>query len=76
MKNEEQFHDIKQDRNIINNNSSSSDCFVSPHDQEAVFSTFGSGDADQVEVFDSLIFYDDPLVFEDLILEIIWSLYF
>ena len=71
IKNEEKFHDINQDKNISNYNSSSNDCLVSHHDQEAVLSTFGSGDDDQVEMFDSLIFYDDPLVFEDLLLEII-----
>ncbi|KAK4268397.1 hypothetical protein QN277_025062 [Acacia crassicarpa] len=73
---------IKQEKNNNYNNdeiindvascSSNNDCFVShPLEEEAVLPAFGSGDYDEVDVFNSAAFYDPLDGFEDLLFEII-----
>ncbi|KAI9108184.1 hypothetical protein K1719_021057 [Acacia pycnantha] len=58
--------------NVVASCSSNNDCFVShPHEEEVVLPAFGSGDYDQVDVFNSSAFYDPLGGFEDLLFEII-----
>ncbi|KAI9108035.1 hypothetical protein K1719_020908 [Acacia pycnantha] len=83
VKNEEHCdNNIKQEKNnsyindeiinVVASCSSNNDCFVShPHEEEAVLPAFGSGDYDQVDVFNSAAFYDPLGGFEDLLFEII-----
>ncbi|KAK4268404.1 hypothetical protein QN277_025069 [Acacia crassicarpa] len=57
--------------NVVASCSSSNDCFVShTHEEEAVLpDAFGSGDYNQVDVFNSAAFYDPLGEFEDLLFE-------
>ncbi|KAK4253993.1 hypothetical protein QN277_009431 [Acacia crassicarpa] len=58
--------------NVVASCSSNNECFAShPHEEEAVLPAFGSGDYDQVDVFNSAVFYDPLGGFEDLLFEII-----
>ncbi|KAK4268395.1 hypothetical protein QN277_025060 [Acacia crassicarpa] len=83
VRNEEHCdNNIKQEKNNSYNNdetinvvascSSNNDCFVShPHEEEAVLPAFGSGEYDQVHVFNSAAFYDPLGGSEHLLFEII-----
>ncbi|KAK4268394.1 hypothetical protein QN277_025059 [Acacia crassicarpa] len=58
--------------NVVASCSSNNDFFVSHrHEEEAVLPALGSGDYDQVDVFNSAAFYDPLGEFEDLLFEII-----
>ncbi|KAK4268398.1 hypothetical protein QN277_025063 [Acacia crassicarpa] len=78
IKEQHSHNNIKQEKNNNYNNdeiinvvascSSNNDCFVSHcHEEEAVLPAFGSGDYDQVDVFNSAAFYDPLGGFEDLL---------
>ncbi|KAI9070702.1 hypothetical protein K1719_021037 [Acacia pycnantha] len=74
-------NNIKQEKNNNYNNdeiinvvgscsSSNNDCFVSHrHEEEAVLPAFGSGDYDQVDVFNTAAFYNPLGGFDDLLFE-------